>query len=1261
MSFSILPALSGVVNSTRFTFTDTRSYDTYPLSTRIWDLGDGNTVYNDAVVSHTYTYPGTYTVSLCSYDVYNNAEITRFDIFADYFLRDSVIFTHIPSKFSLPGKFTDDTFTVSITSAQVRPMMQLDLYAANSPSQPLQYADPKWAELTPTWRFYDDTQKNVITSLALSSTIIYDISGNAVATSATGSFYFVDDMSTGDPTKNCPLLIAATLATSAFNLPTDSVYYPYESYSNSQIARAVITWQVQDSVPDSLRITGNYLSPINGVNWVGKPIPFMVSAHTVLSALSSTSGILFSYPSSNELGAATAVTVNTTNPLITGVDIEGAPLYFQRTDSNGYRAGGYILSTATFSESAAGIQLSASGIVYTTINANDVFPYPTGFTPFTCVCVSNASNNTLNFITNTPTPSGCTTIDYYRNLGLLIDTIFITEPVSTTPNLSTFNYSMSGISGIYGIAANPKDQVLYCADSELDVIYKYSIDGNLLISKSLSSFDSDINLYTGLLAHWKLDETSGTRYDSTSNHYDMADSGGVGYSQGKIGNAASLHNNYLTNPALTEGVVGSTFSMSWWGKTDLVTESRWATKYAGFIITTRPTGGFVVSDYTSWAAESDPVVNANEWTHYCIVVVNGIVTGYVNGAQVITSGSDTVSFGGARDLNLGGDTLMSYGNPEEIDSASIWNRALSLNEISALYNNGDGLGYESFEGYSSSTPAAIAIDKEGDVWVTLWNSVSAIKFDSDLNYLFSVQPSAISIIEEEYGDRPTFVETDRVNNAWVTYSHPLCSLLMKYSQSGSLLLSIPLPENSIPVNMVINNVNDIWVTNTFDTTLSAGLINMYNSTTGVLLSSITGFYRPGYIALNRKGQLWFTHGVRGLGFFDPYTHALSSWSCIRGGLNFIPTTIPQISSDIQLMEDEDWGGMTIDVYDRIWLLDSVENAAYAMPSDPNLVASASWQKKFTMRPDVGVAYFLSTDDTYTYTLSGVEGTKSAQAFGDWTGNRWYQKYLNFSELSSFGVTGVSETFDVLPMTDPFEFRKINESFDMGDYLHRLAIPEILSKNTNLFDVLLPSMVGQASDPSENIGLKCYEGIANFALRHADVDMCDVSSLMSMAASTATKYSTFSDSYPQEINRLIDIFSISKSRLFGTRSETPVLSASIGDLILHPETLLVSKGDQFVVRSQSNSDIIRLYTVTIDVTSVPLSSLSVTDLMSPVTTQYIWYKYDPTATNAFINNYIDWNSEYTTVTPSSSAYPSWYAENGTIERAFNYLLTKNLIS
>jgi hypothetical protein len=76
------------------------------------------------------------------------------------------------------------------------------------------------------------------------------------------------------------------------------------------------------------------------------------------------------------------------------------------------------------------------------------------------------------------------------------------------------------------------------------------------------------SLLNGLVSYWKLEETSGTRFDSvtaSANH--MTDNNGVGFAAGRVGNAASFggpaSQRYLShadNPSLSLGNIDFTFS-----------------------------------------------------------------------------------------------------------------------------------------------------------------------------------------------------------------------------------------------------------------------------------------------------------------------------------------------------------------------------------------------------------------------------------------------------------------------------------------------------------------------------------------------------------------------------------------------------------------------------------------------------------------------------------------------------------------------------
>ena len=199
-------------------------------------------------------------------------------------------------------------------------------------------------------------------------------------------------------------------------------------------------------------------------------------------------------------------------------------------------------------------------------------------------------------------------------------------------------------------------------------------------------------LRTGLVAHWKLDETSGTRYDSHTGHYDLTDNNAVGYAAGKIGNAADFNGtNFLSVPSVSIGI--KTFS-SW-----IKTESRGTYNEITYINGTQiqfiSDGSLRINGAVNFVG--GPILNDGQW-HFVTVVFNDSETKFfIDGigigstsAVTISEPSDIVEIGATNGVF---DMLEG-----QIDSVSIWSRALSDGEVTALYNGGAGLDYESFGG-----------------------------------------------------------------------------------------------------------------------------------------------------------------------------------------------------------------------------------------------------------------------------------------------------------------------------------------------------------------------------------------------------------------------------------------------------------------------------------------------------------------------------------------------------------------------------------
>jgi hypothetical protein len=409
--FTVTPQ-TGFVLGTEFTVTNLTSGATIEQYT--WDFGTGELQYNVTNPTFIYKYPKTYTITLTAVDVEGNSSTFSQNITADIAYRDYVKFLQIPERFSNPGKETEVPFKIEVLTSNINNEIIIDLFAANSKSTPYQFIPEKWNFLTPTWKFLDK-DKNFVTSLSVISTPIYQ-NNRVVALSGTAEFYYIDSISSGDPTVNCPILITATLQTSGFSNPEDSNVYSYPSYANNETVRAGVVWQVNDLFPNVLKVTGNYIDSVYPKQWKGVKIPVMVTAHSNRALIlsggeDSLSEVLFSYPTTNALGNQTPLTLSLSNVLVSDYTVDEAPLYFQTTDKNDFKSGGYVFTTVTCNTTANTTTVIASSIANSSlVPADNGFVNPSPYSPNTSIWISNPERNTLNKITLVPDPGTCNTI-----------------------------------------------------------------------------------------------------------------------------------------------------------------------------------------------------------------------------------------------------------------------------------------------------------------------------------------------------------------------------------------------------------------------------------------------------------------------------------------------------------------------------------------------------------------------------------------------------------------------------------------------------------------------------------------------------------------------------------------------------------------------------------------------------------------------------------------------------------------------------------
>ena len=1014
-----------------------------------WSLGDGIIEYNKSSVSHTYNYPGIYSVNLSAWTDQGLLYTDKADIDVDYVYRDAVVFSHIPSSYGTPGLRSVEPFTVSLTSAKIDQPLSIVLQAFNTKSVP-HYAIPeKWRFITPKWKFVDASTNQILEgAIVLSSTPIYK-DDKIVAAKGEASFYYIDDLSTGtDPNNSCPLMIAATLSTERFSYPPESLIYPYASYSNSEVARAVIAWQINDIVPTKLKVTENFLNDIYPVKWSNVPIPVMITCEfdsgflgSFEDAESSVTTAL-SYPKSNELGSLFPLVLSlssTAGPLISGVHykVDEAPLYFKAKDQYDNVASGYVFTTITpLSPINSTIVVTASTIAFNQAGTTDSFAFPVGYPIYPEVYISHPWKSTINRINVVTYPKNCDNINYYKNLGILVEGSMSFLDVPTLESTDLVNYTLSGTAAVYGMAFNPVKNRLYTCD----------VDQNILSS-------------------------------------------------------------------------------------------------------------------------------------------------YFSGTSLLTSVQ-----------------LSSYIGSQELG------------------------------------PSYISVDQFSNIWISLFDNYKLLKFDAGLNYLLSAVPSNIDLSDGL--TTPPIAETDMDSNVWACYSNHLSSLLVKFDSSGNeLFKAANLPSNSEPVSLAINATNGVWAACKYTNSI------MHFDTNGTLVETVSGFLRPSYIAMDRSNNVWVAHGYNFCSVYNTTTSAISTWK-VSTNPQDITTVTSYTTADVMqsLEEDELWGGLATDVYDRVWVIDSLNNIVVTFsPFDPTNF------RMFDILPPADTKYVLLPGDNFVSDIPS-DNVKSAQAGGDWSGNRWYQKYSG--AYNSIAIDGVSAPFKVYDIDESFQIAKVNEEFDCANYFQSLALPEILSRNTKLFDEFFAAVVGDGNPTQESAGRVIYERIANFVSNRGDFETAEIDELLSIAKSMAVDTKTFGSDFPVAIKRLLNIFSVPKQQLRGIPNLEADIANNIGPILT--ETSLITANNYYFVKDRQYDTYQLVYANSVNGQSVyPLLLVDVEGLRQPITDNYYFFEYYEQNSNGYTGNLINWDSDFTTISYNLSTNEEWYGDNGLVETMFNNLLTKQL--
>jgi len=227
-----------------------------------------------------------------------------------------------------------------------------------------------------------------------------------------------------------------------------------------------------------------------------------------------------------------------------------------------------------------------------------------------------------------------------------------------------------------------------------------------------------------LIAHYKLDEYAGTRYDATGRYHLAEYNGYFTYAPGKLGNAVNANTNGLAliaSKGYTESLANGFTVAAWVNLHSIV--GRHAVVNSGFTNNSWKLWQYAADDWRFTISDSvTGDTTAKNTTIYVIGEWYFLVGRYnptTKKAELnVNNGTKAVAASALTNVpdqtyklivlgNLAGDE--TYGL---IDSVSMWWRYLSDAEITTLYNSGNGLEFpflsdaaviEATEAYEGST------------------------------------------------------------------------------------------------------------------------------------------------------------------------------------------------------------------------------------------------------------------------------------------------------------------------------------------------------------------------------------------------------------------------------------------------------------------------------------------------------------------------------------------------------------------------------
>lgn len=587
--------------------------------------------------------------------------------------------------------------------------------------------------------------------------------------------------------------------------------------------------------------------------------------------------------------------------------------------------------------------------------------------------------------------------------------------------------------------------------------------------------------------------------------------------------------------------------------------------------------------------------------------------------------------------------------------------------------------YDKFVFPENSSPSDICADSKGNIWVSLYDSVSVVQIEETSNLIndkMTIKSSLQNeVVYNENTITPASIDTDYLDNLWVCYSNQLSSFVEKYDSTATFLFRTFF-ENGYQVTDITTDLNlNLWgiVKDNFTKTKSLSskmdkVFKLSKDGTQLIYYPISGSLWN--ITTDTDRNIWVTRNIDEVTKINTIT---DNFNTFRLDNNFEYKHNDYISN----LE-----GIACTTDNTIIVIDNRHHRLYYFDSN---IEENGFNSSYLVLNSAGVWGPNKIQDK----LNG---------YGDWNGFNFINKYQHIFELSKV-IEGNSNVFSIYDSSSgKYDIRKINENFDPIAQMKSYRFQEYLTEKDVLFDDFIGTAIGKLdSDPTE-LGKLIYEKISNFVDNNQNVDVCSVKALKSMYEMMDEDFYTFNNidySIPADLNRLIDIFSVKFSKLKGSRNKfdenfdtkgynAESISRNNGELIygnnrgfeINLMTAILTAGKNIVAYEKFsetykllNTNLLSSSYVTFinpELSTYALSTyhenwgwgLSLPDTYRPdqIQNYYVFYNYLTGFIDLQTEGIINWGDPHTTIKENISSLSEW---NEIKENMITYSLAKGL--